>query len=197
MRAVGIRAARASDHAVDSAHVPTGRRSRIASLAAKSCILPLVMDEGQFWEVIGVAGGSADERALHQVWLRLRYMEPDQILGFEDRLAEVLHRMDHRAIAKQRWRDVSEPWWMPRIPGISSDGFLYARCDAVLHGPDVVTEVIADPSRFKRRWDVSAERLLFVAQEAWEARTGRQWDYDRESACSYETGSNQSGGWPS
>ncbi|AEE47203.1 hypothetical protein Celf_3087 [Cellulomonas fimi ATCC 484] len=103
--------------------------------------------------------------------------------------------MDLRVVAQQRWRDISEPSWLPRIPGISADGFLYARCDAVLHGPETVAQIVAEPRTFRRRWDVRAEALLFVAQRAWEARTRRQWDDTRVPPFSYETGSNPAGGW--
>ncbi|WP_425581195.1 DUF4240 domain-containing protein [Terrabacter carboxydivorans] len=75
-------------------------------------------------------------------------------MAFEDRLAEVLQRMDLRPIARQGWRDVSEPWWLPRVPGISSDGFLYARCAAVLQGRETIEKIVADPRRFTLRWDV-------------------------------------------
>lgn len=155
------------------------------------------MDEERFWEIIAMAGGSADESALHRLWLHLRKLPDDQILGFQDRLAEVLFRLDLRPVAQQKWRDVSERSWLPRIPGISSDGFLYARCSAVLEGPEVVRAIVADPTAFKRRWDVRAEALLNVGVEAWEAATGRTYDYSRETPFSYETGSNANGGWGS
>jgi hypothetical protein len=153
------------------------------------------MDEATFWDVVGRAQGSADEVAIHRIWLRLRQCEPSEILAFEERLAEVLHRMDLRPVARQRWRDVAEPAWLPRIPGISADGFLYARCAAVLEGADEVAAIVADPRRFKRRWDLGAERLLSVASDAWEARTGRAWDHSHQTAVSYETASNPAGGW--
>lgn len=148
-----------------------------------------------FWEIIGLADGSAEAWAIDRIRTRLLVLDPEEILGFEDRLAEVLHRLDSRSIARQRWRDISEPRWLPRIPGISADGFLYARCAAVLHGPGEVAAILADPSRFKRRWDVRAEDLLVVGPEAWEVRTGRLGEYSHESPLSYETGSNPEGGW--
>ncbi len=151
------------------------------------------MDEAQFWEIIGLAGGSADESAMHRIRVRLRVLAEDDILSFDDRLAEVLRRLDEYRIAKQRWRDVSEPRWLPRIPGISADGFLYARCAAVLQGPEVVAAIIEVPRRFKARWDTAAESLLFVGSEAWEAATGRA--YTHETSINYETGTNPHGGW--
>lgn len=152
-----------------------------------------VMGEAQFWDVIAAAGGSADGQSIHRIWLRLRALPEQEIVGFDDRLAEVLRRLDQRVIAKQKWRDVSEPRWLPRIPGISADGFLYARCAAVLQGPETVAAIVADPRRFRTRWDESAESLLFVASEAWEAVTGRT--YEHQSPIDYETGSNPDGGW--
>ncbi len=151
------------------------------------------MDEAQFWDVIAAAGGSADDQSIHRIWLRLRALPQDTIVGFDDRLAEVLRRLDHRVIAKQKWRDVSEPRWLPRIPGISADGFLYARCAAVLQGPEAVAGIVEEPRRFRTRWDESAEALLYVAGEAWEAVTGRT--YEHQSPINYETGRNPDGGW--
>jgi hypothetical protein len=46
----------------------------------------------------------------------------------------------------------TEPRWLPRLPGISADGFLYARCAAVLEGKQVVDDILANPRTFKRRW---------------------------------------------
>lgn len=153
------------------------------------------MDETTFWALIARAGGSTEEHAIHRIWLGLRGMSAEDALGFQDRLAEVLHRMDLRSIAKQRWREASEPAWLPRIPGISDDGFLYARCAAVLEGAETVAAIVADPRRFKRRWNFDAEELLSVGPDAWEAITGRTWTYDHQTPVSYETGSNPAGGW--
>ena len=110
-----------------------------------------MMDEAQFWDVIAAAGGSAHDQAIHGIWLRLRALPEEAIISFDDRLAEVLRRLDHRGIAKQKWRDASEPRWLPRIPGISTDGFLYARCAAVLQGPETVTAIVADHRHFRTR----------------------------------------------
>lgn len=159
------------------------------------CDTPTVMEEDEFWRIIALAGASADDEDLHRISLHLRSLDADRILGFQDRLAEVLFRMDLHEVAKQKWRDVSELPWLPRTPGISADGFLYARCSAVLEGPQMVAAIVAEPRTFRRRWDVDAEGLLNVGVDAWEAATGLPYDYDREAPYSYETGSNPAGGW--
>ena len=154
-----------------------------------------VMDEDQFWSFIGELGGSTDEPSMHRLWLRLRRTDdPELILDFYDRLCEVLHRLDRREIAKQRWRSTEQPWWAPRMPGISADGFLYARCAAVAEGRQTVEAVLRDSRAFRRRWSWG-EELLFVAPKAYEATARREFPYDRDTAYSYETGSNPDGGW--
>jgi hypothetical protein len=153
------------------------------------------MNEDEFWAAIALTGGKADEADLDRLGTHLRGLTAQDILGFQDRLSEVLWRMDLVDVARQPWRDVSEPDGLPRIPGISADGFLYARCAAVLQGRRTVEAILADPAVFERRWDTGAESLLYLAEEAWQAATGAPFDEDREGPYSYETGSNPAGGW--
>ena len=154
-----------------------------------------MMGEATFWSLITQMRGDATEAGCHRLYLALRQMTPDDILSFEDRLAEVLHRLDLRSIARQRWRDTADPRWLPRLPFISADGFLYARCAAVAEGQATVDAILADHRKFRRRWDLDAERLLNVPREAYEAASGRPWPEDHLSPHSYETGSNPAGGW--
>ncbi|HEX6874984.1 MAG TPA: DUF4240 domain-containing protein [Nocardioidaceae bacterium] len=153
------------------------------------------MDEDAFWAVIDDMSGQADDAACHRVFLTLRRRGPDEIVAFQDRLGEVLYRMDLRSIAKQRWRDVETPRWLPRLPWISADGFLYARCAAVAAGRQTVEAILADHRRFARAWDLGAERLLYVAGETYEAVAGRPWPHEHVLPFDYETGSNPAGGW--
>lgn len=154
-----------------------------------------VLDEGRFWALIGEMRGDPTDAGRHRLYLALRRLPPSEIIAFQDRLAEVLHRLDLRQIAKQRWRDVSEPQWLPRVPGISSDGFLYARCAAVVGGRATVEAVLASPRAFRRTWDLDAQGLLYVADEAYQGAAGMPWPEDHVSPHDYETGSNVDGGW--
>ncbi|WP_088285881.1 DUF4240 domain-containing protein [Kineosporia sp. A_224] len=156
------------------------------------------MDEDRFWELVAVLGGRADAESCHRLYLELRRTDTDTVVAFGQRLHEVLHRLDLRSIAAQRWRAAQEPWWMPRIPGISADGFLYARCAAVGEGRATVEAVLADHRLFKRRWDMDGEFLLGVVPEAYAGCSGRDWYHDhhgRADLLDYETGSNPDGGW--
>lgn len=153
------------------------------------------MDEDEFWSLIGTMDGRGDEPACHRLYLALRRRQPEEVLAFQDRLAEVLHRLDLRSIAKQRWRDTQTPRWLPRVPGISADGFLYARCAAVAAGRGTVAAVLQDHRAFARAWDLDAERLLYTAHEAYEGVTGRPWPEEHVEPVSFETGSNPAGGW--
>ncbi|WP_246281218.1 DUF4240 domain-containing protein [Cellulomonas humilata] len=153
------------------------------------------MAEERFWALIDELGGVADDRGRHRLWLALRRLEDgNEVLAFHDRFSEVLHRLDLRSIATQRWRASDQPWWLPRVPGISADGFLYARCAAVAEGRTTVEAILAEHSAFRRRWEL-AEELLTVAPEAYEATTKRPFPWDRDAPYSYETGSNELGGW--
>lgn len=175
-------------------HLPRAGRPGEVSARTRS-VLP-VMDEDRFWDLMAATGGRRDPAGLDSLLVALRRLEPEEIRAFSDRLAEVRHRMDLHSIARQPWSDVSDPDWVVTEDGyLSADGFLYARCDAVAHGRATVEGILADHRRFARPWDGGAERLLYLAVEAWEATTGRAWDYDRRAPVSYETGSNPAGGW--
>ena len=153
------------------------------------------MEEGAFWHLIAQLGSQRDDAGFDRLSGTIRALPAAEILNFQDRLSEVLHRLDYRAIARQKWRSTEQPRWFPRIPGISADGFLYARCAAVIEGQSTVEGIIADHRRFARAWDLAAERLLSVAPDAFEGATGTPWDYGRPAPVSYETGSNPTGDW--
>ena len=154
-----------------------------------------MLSEASFWMLIDEMRGDAADEGCHRLYAALRQRGPEDVLGFEDRLAEVLHRLDLRSIAKQRWRDTADPWWAPSLPFISADSFLYARCAAVAAGQAAVEAILADHRQFRGRWDLGAERLLYVPREAYEALSGQPWPEDHVSPFSYETGSNPAGGW--
>jgi hypothetical protein len=61
----------------------------------------------------------------------------------------------------------------------------------IANGPDYYALVLDDPLQMPK--DMEFEALLSVAQQAFERRTGREWDH--VSPVSYETFSNGAG-WP-
>jgi hypothetical protein len=61
----------------------------------------------------------------------------------------------------------------------------------VANGQDYYALVLVDPKQMPK--DMEFEALLSVAREAYERKTGRDWDY--VSPVSYET-FNNAAGWP-
>ena len=165
-------------------------------MAGRSAVVSLrMMNEDRFWSLVDELQGDVTDVGCRRLVLALRRLDADEILAFQDRLAEVLFRLDLRSIAKQRWRDVEQPRWVPRLPFISADGFLYARCAAVAAGRSTVEAVLRDHREFRRSWDLGAERLLYVGEQAYVAAAHQPWPMERTSMFDYETGSNPAGGW--
>jgi Protein of unknown function (DUF4240) len=148
--------------------------------------------EQQFWQLIAELDGSCDDDAFDRLADRLVERGVEDILGFADRLADVLHRIDLRRLADQPFRDAEAPTGPP-VNG-SDDAFLYARCAVVIAGRGTVEAVLDDATAFARPWDLSAEALLTVAPSAYERATGHDWQH--ESPTSYETGANFPGWHP-
>ena len=71
----------------------------------------------------------------------------------------------------------------------SGDGFLYTRCCVVANGQAFYDEVLADPAQMPK--DLEFEALLYVAPDAFEAKTGEEFDF--APALDFETGSNRAG----
>jgi hypothetical protein len=104
---------------------------------------------------------------------------------FANRLAEKLYALDGERFALA---GRSGPW------DGSPDEFLYARCAVVARGCAFYESVLADPARMPIDDEFGCEALLFVADQAYERKTGDGFDFD--ATPSYETFSNAAA-WPS
>jgi hypothetical protein len=141
------------------------------------------MNEDRFWQLIDmieraqIGEARDDEAALRPLLEALSNETEDDIRAFEDQLARALYRLDGKKLANEAGES-----------GGSDDGFLYARCWVVAQGRERYQAVIADPSRMPKTVDEWFEPLLYVAAEAWQEKTGEEWDH--EPAVSWETGSN-------
>ncbi|NYT95575.1 DUF4240 domain-containing protein [Salinispora sp. H7-4] len=142
----------------------------------------------EFWRLIALIGGYpvADERepfsALEE---ELAGREVEEITSFEDLLASALFRLDRRTYADLPTIDTDRSQ--------SSDSFLYNRCAVVVAGEVAFESVLAGSRPFQgytHSYLPSSERILYVAQKAYERKTGTPWEY--VSAVDYETGSNES-----
>lgn len=126
-----------------------------------------------------------DDAVLAPLRAALAALPKPDIRGFQERLAWCLYQLDTREHA----RHVGDGSWTSDDAFFSVDGFLYARCCAVANGQAFYEAALADPARMPE--DLEFEALLYVASEAWEDKTGGE--FDHETGCSFETFSNLEG----
>jgi len=136
------------------------------------------MTENEFWGVIDLLDWNQtgdDDAVAEPLVARLGSLEVEDIEQFEQRLAEKLHALDLRAIART-WNDGDDEHF-------SGDLFLYARCCVVANGRDFFNKVLEDPNSMPR--ELEFEALLYLAGTAYERKTGRSFEF--HATVSYET----------
>jgi hypothetical protein len=149
------------------------------------------MDEATFWSLIDRFDWSKDEDddIIDPAVVALALLPDSQIADFQQILARKLYALDGRAWAKASGDQV---WW-GEPDRLSVDAFLYARCLVVANGRDFYESVLADPSLMPQ--DADFEALLTLAADAYDRKTGLEWDDLDDTEVSYETFSNEAG-WP-
>ncbi|MFB7470424.1 DUF4240 domain-containing protein [Kitasatospora sp. NPDC056184] len=152
----------------------------------------------RFWQLIELLGGTAGTETCQGVeegcsrLTELLSGEPaDQIIGFGERLAEALYRLDQEQFGTLPIFGKVLPDGSP-FPQ-SDDHFLYTRAAVVAAGRDAYEGVFDGPERFTPFTARQCEQLLYVHEEAFEQATGREWD--RLTRYDYESCSNRDG-WP-
>ena len=144
------------------------------------------MDLDDFWELIKTVDVKTlddgdEEGAIEELTTELAALGEEQIRGFEECLARLLHNLDGRAYAENAGKS-----------GESGDGFLYCRCYVVARGRKFYEAALANPAKMPKSLDHWCESLLFVAQNAWAEATGKDpEDWDHHASVDYETGSNK------
>lgn len=152
----------------------------------------------RFWQLIEVLGGEAGietcqdfaERCEHLTGILSR--EPvGRIVGFGERLAEALYRLDQADFGTLPvlGLELSDGSPLPQ----SDDGFLYARAAVVAAGRQAYESVFGSPEGFAPFTARQCEALLYVHEEAFEQVTGTEWDH--LTRYDYESCSNADG-WP-
>lgn len=144
-----------------------------------------MMSDAEFWELISMLDWEYegdDDKVVEPLINTLKNMKVKDIKEFQESLAFKLFKLDTRNHA-----EVLEP-----DGEISADYFLYSRCAVIANGEDYYTLVLNDSQSMPR--DTEFESLLYVAQVAYELRTGKDFEY--ETGCSFETFSNKDG-WKS
>ncbi len=146
------------------------------------------LSEDAFWRIIDMLDWTNEDdnqRILASAVEFLSQMPVAAIFGFDDILAEKLYHLDKEVYAKNMGDD---SYGTGR--GFSSDSFLYARCCVVANGKATYEAVLADPTEMPV--DLTFESLLYLAQEAYRKKTGRDNYYHTTEFC-YETFSNPDG----
>jgi len=147
------------------------------------------MSEDVFWRILGLLNWKKtgdDEAVVEPAVKALAQMSVRDIKRFEDLMAKKLHALDTEAIA----REIGEEAY-GQGKYFSVDGFLYARCVAIVNGPEFYKNVLARPKEMPK--DMEFESVLYLAGTAFERKTGKEFDYS--SPVSYESFSNRKG-WP-
>lgn len=147
------------------------------------------MNENEFWNIIGMLDwkeSGDDEAVVEPVVNYLSRKSDEDIFQFEELLAQKLHALDTKAHAKE----IGEDAYINENEYFSSDCFLYARCVVVANGKDLFQHVLNNPKEFPK--DMEFEAILYVAQEAYEQKNDKDWEYI--SPTDYETFTN-TGGW--
>jgi hypothetical protein len=134
------------------------------------------MTGDEFWQRVASLGGRVAEAEFDRLTAALAAGPMVEVLGFADRLDEALRRLDLLALAAQHVWDTEDDL-LDDPPPLDRDGFLDARAAVICAGQDIYERVLADPAAFGGIWDFSAEMLLYVPVEAYEAKTGKPWPY--------------------
>ncbi|MCB9294298.1 MAG: DUF4240 domain-containing protein [Lewinellaceae bacterium] len=145
------------------------------------------MTEEAFWAIIALLDwnkGEDDDAILAPARQRLQQYSVGDIRRFQDILAEKLYQLDRQVFAEQ----IGE-YRYGGPHNFSVDTFLYARACVVANGKAFYEVVLSDPSKMPKEF--TFEALLYLAGEAYEQKTGEQWDYLPK--LSYETFTNREG----
>ena len=132
------------------------------------------MQQDDFWQLVRSLGPDPGDADFERLTGELATRSPEDIIGFEDRLAALLYALDtpaHAAAARAH-----------------NDWFLYVRCAGVAAGRGTYEEILAQPAKLRRFASREAEHLLSVASGAYERSTGMLWEH--QTPVSYESGSN-------
>ena len=147
------------------------------------------MNENEFWKIIELLDwdqSGDDESVVEPVVSALAKKENKEIYKFEEILSQKLYALDTKSYAKE----IGEYAYINDDNYFSPDGFLYSRYVVVANGREIFEHTLINPAEFPK--DMEFEAILYVAQEAYEEKNKRKWEYI--SKTDYETYKN-SNGW--
>lgn len=113
-------------------------------------------------------------------------MSVKDIKEFEEALSYKLYLLD----TKEHAKNIGEYSYDEETQDyFSADLFLYFRCSVITEGKECFELTIKNPQNMPK--DNSFEPLLSLASEAYQRRTGKEFEY--LTGCDYETFSNDAG----
>ncbi len=122
---------------------------------------------------------SEDDKRLEPLIEYLSELDDIVIFYFEDKMAELLYALDTKEISNG-------------LAEKSVDGFLYARCVALLNGTGYYYVVLNGKEKLDP--DLWYEEILYVPSMAWARKHNKDTeDYPHITKVSYETYSNKDG----
>lgn len=126
-----------------------------------------------------------DDAVIEPVVDALSKGSEQDIRMFEEVMSACLFALDTEAHA----REIGEYRYKGPDVHFSMDTFLYVRCCVVANGADHFASVVRNPKEMPE--DKDFESLLSIASNAFERKTGGEFDYSTK--LSYETFSNKDG----
>ncbi|MGE6592912.1 DUF4240 domain-containing protein [Bacillus mycoides] len=147
-----------------------------------------MMTDDAFWSILSLLNlDEKDEDSIVETAVSmLSKMYVKDIKQFEETLAYKLYLLD----TKEHAENIGEHSYNERTEDyFSSDVFLYSRCSVVAQGKAYYEECLKKPQNMPK--DTSFEPLLFLADEAYTRRTGKEFEY--MTGCNYESFSNVEG----
>lgn len=154
---------------------------------------PVTMTWAAFWALIATLNGEATEAGCQRLAEELSRRSVPDIIGFAERHAEALYRLDQEKFGTLPVADMTDQNGEP-FPQ-SADVFLYARCAVVAAGRAVWEGVFFGVDKFApyTSTEFDGEWLLYVPDQAYELATGKEWG--RPTRYCFESYSNRAG-WP-
>ena len=148
-----------------------------------------MMKDETFWSIISLLNfndKNDEEEILEPAVNTLAKMSVKDIKEFEEALSHKLYLLD----TKEHAKNIGEYSYDEETQDyFSADLFLYSRCSVITEGKECFELTIKYPQNMPK--DNSFEPLLSLASEAYQRRTGKEFEY--LTGCDYETFSNDSG----
>lgn len=136
-----------------------------------------------FWETMNKCDWSIEgdcEKKLKPLVDYLSSLDDIKIFEFDSLMTKLLYELDSRKLFEKYEKNSSNS---------SDDGFLFARCFALINGEKYYNQVKSGDN--EEVWELDFESILYVPKDAWSQKHNKDSNkYPCRSFISYKTGSN-------